>query len=329
MGNIQIPSNPELEKNVASVLKKGLIAVVVIVALIVVGCGSFTVVEPNETAVVKNMGKIDRVIPRNSGVSGKLPFIESVISVPLTPQQLNMAFTVGDDGAITKDMQTIGMQVAIVYNFKSDEASVRNYVENYTASSLEKLFQTNVKSTIKEVIGKYSIYELTANTDQISKQVWNEMNVKCMKLPLEIAQLNVNNWDWSQEFDKQIQETMKRTQMEKTAKADVAIAEASAQKQVKEAEAEKQAAMLRAQADLEVTKMEAEAAKVKADADLYTKTKISQALVTNEKQWKHDETMLFLEKWNGKVPGADATTQVGGSSSSSMIDAIMAKTLSH
>lgn len=229
-------------------------AIIGMIALIVV-LGTYTVVEPNEIVVIKKLGKIDRVIPRNSGVCGKFPFIETAIDIKLTPQQMNMAFSVGDDGAITKDMQTIGMQVAIVYNFKSDEASARNYVENYTSSSLENLFQTNVKSTIKEVIGKYSIYELTANTDQISKQVWNEMNSKCVKLPLEITQLNVNNWDWSSEFDKQIQETMKRTQMEKTAKADVAIAEASAQKQVKEAEAKKQAALLTAEANLEVTSL--------------------------------------------------------------------------
>lgn len=290
--------------------------------------GTFTVVEPNETTVIKSMGKIDRIIPRNSGVCGKIPFIESAIDVPLTPQQLSMEFSVGDDGAITKDMQTIGMQVAIVYNFKSDESSVKNYVENYTESSLDKLFQTNVRSTLKEVIGKYSIYELTANTDQISKQVWNEMDKKCARLPIEITQLNVNNWDWSSEFDKQIQETMKRTQMEKTAKADVAIAEATAQKQVKEAEAKKQAALLTAEANLEVTKKNAEAQKVKADADYYEKTKISQALVTNEKQWRHDEAMLFLQTWNGKMPGADATTNVGTSSNSGILDAIMAKTLS-
>lgn len=116
--------------------------------------------------------------------------------------------------------------------------------------------------------------------------------------------------------------------MEKTAKADVAIAEASAQKQVKEAEAKKQAALLTAEANLEVTKKNAEAQKVKADADYYEKTKISQALVTNEKQWRHDEAMLFLQKWNGKMPGADATTNVGNSSNNGMLDAIMAKTLS-
>lgn len=312
-----------VNKNLFKLIGGGLLALI----LLIVVFGSFTVVEPNETAVVKNFGKIDRIIPRNSGVCGKLPFFESVVCIKLTPQQMNMQFSVGDDGAITRDMQTIGMQVAIVYNFKSDEASVRNYVENYTSSSLEDLFQTNLRSTIKEVIGKYSIYELTSNTDRISKQVWDDMNTKCSKLPLEITQLNVNNWDWSGDFDKQIQETMKRTQMEKTAKADVAIAEATAQKQVKEAEAKKQAALLTAEANLEVTKKNAEAQKIKADADLYTKTKIAQQLSTNERQWKHDEVMLFLNKWNGKMPGADATTNVGGASNSSMIDALMAKTL--
>lgn len=286
----------------------------------------WTVVEPDEVVVIKNMGQISDVYERGSGFHGVLPW-ETTTSIPLTPQQLELTFTVGDDGAITKDMQTIGMNVSVVYNFREDQAV--NYVKSYSRSSLENLFQTNVKSTIKEVIGKYSIYDLTSQTESISKQVWDEMNKKCANMPIVITQLNVNNWSWSESFDKQIQETMKRTQMEKTAKADVAIAEAAAQKQVKEAEAKKQADLLKADAELEVAKKKAEAAKVAADADLYVKTKMAQQITTNERQWKHEETMAFLEKWNGKMPGADATTNVGGHNNTSMIDAIMAKALNN
>lgn len=305
---------------------KKLINFLIASIMMLVSFASCCTVEPDEVVVVKNLGQIDRVLERGSGVCYLNWITESAVSIPLTPQQLEMSFQVGDDGAITKDMQTIGMSISVVYNFKEDQAT--DYVKNYNKESLNNLLQTNVKSTIKEVIGKYSIYDLTSQTESISKQVWGEMNKKCANMPIVITQLNVNNWSWSESFDKQIQETMKRTQMEKTAKADVAIAEAAAQKQVKEAEAKKQADLLKADAELEVAKKEAEAAKVKADADLYVKTKLAQQLSTNERQWKHEEAMSFLNKWDGRMPGAAATTNVGGSSNSNMLDAIMAKALS-
>ena len=55
--------------------------------------------------------------------------------------------------------------------------------------------------------------------------------------PIDISQTTITNWDWSDDFDKQIKETANRAQEVKKAEQDLKLAEQQAQKQVKEASA--------------------------------------------------------------------------------------------
>ena len=78
-----------------------------------------------------------------------------------------------------------------------------------------------------------------------------------------------------------------------------AVAAATAQKKVKEAEAEAQAAEYNKKAAIAKAEGEAEAQKIEADAVAYKNQKIAQNLSIMQAQWKHEEEMKRLEKWNG------------------------------
>ena len=85
---------------------------------------------------------------------------------------------------------------------------------------------------------------------------------------------------------------------------------ANAQKKVAQAEAEKNAAaqtaeaeLIKAQKEAEAqlvkAQKEAEARKVRADAIAYENQRIVQNLSVMQAQWKHEEEMARLEKWDG------------------------------
>lgn len=296
---------------------KIIILIAAIVAIFALALGSFTCVEPNEVAVVKTAGKISGIIPRGNGYTFKVPFIQSVTTIKLSPQKEDFTYEVGDDGAITKDMQTVGVSTSIIYTFNEDEAE--NFVRNYTKSSLDNFFKSNMKTSLKVVIGKYSIYDLTKETDKISEEVKKLMEKKCDKMPIVIQDVNISNWDWTTDFDNQIKETMIKTQKEKTAKADVEIERAINEKKVVAAQAQLQAdsatyrnALNKAENELEIARKNAEAIVVAAKAEAEAMTAKNKAIAANyaiqQSAWKHEETMARLEKWNGKMPGADANT---------------------
>lgn len=296
---------------------KSIILIASIVAILALALGSFTCVEPTEVGVVKTAGSISGTIPRGNGYTLKIPFIQSITTIPLDPQKDDFTYEVGDDGAITKDMQTVGVSTSIIYVFNEDDAE--NFVRNYTRSSLESFFKSNMKASLKVVIGKYSIYDLTKETDKIAEEVKKLMEKKCAKFPITIQDVNISNWDWTGDFDNQIKETMIKTQKEKTAKADVEIEKANNEKKVVAARAQLQAdsatylnALNKAQNELEIAKKKAEALVVAAEAEAKAITAKNKAIAANyaiqQSAWKHEETMARLEKWNGKMPGADANT---------------------
>jgi len=296
---------------------KIIILIAAIVAIFALALGSFTCVEPTEVGVVKTTGSISGTIPRGNGYTFKIPFIQSITTIPLDPQKDDFTYEVGDDGAITKDMQTVGVSTSIIYVFNEDEAE--NFVRNYTRSSMESFFKSNMKTSLKIVIGKYSIYDLTKETDKIADEVKKLMEKKCAKFPITIQDVNISNWDWTGDFDNQIKETMIKTQKEKTAKADVEIERAINEKKVVAAQAQLQAdsatyrnALNKAENELEIAKKNAEALIVAAEAEAKAITAKNKAIAANyaiqQSAWKHEETMARLEKWNGKMPGADANT---------------------
>lgn len=296
---------------------KIIILIAAIVAILALALGSFTCVEPTEVGVVKTAGSISGTIPRGNGYTLKIPFIQSITTIELSPQKDDFTYEVGDDGAITKDMQTVGVSTSIIYVFNEDEAE--NFVRNYTKSALESFFKSNMKTSLKVVIGKYSIYDLTKETDKIAEEVKKLMEKKCANMPITIQDVNITNWDWTDDFDNQIKETMIKTQKEKTAKADVEIERAINEKKVVAAQAQLQAdsatyrnALNKAENELEIAKKNAEALIVAAEAEAKAITAKNKAIAANyaiqQSAWKHEETMARLEKWNGKMPGADANT---------------------
>lgn len=296
---------------------KIIILIAAIVGIFALALGSFTCVEPTEVGVVKTTGSISGTIPRGNGYTLKIPFIQSITTIPLDPQKDDFTYEVGDDGAITKDMQTVGVSTSIIYVFNEDEAE--DFVRNYTTSSLESFFKSNMKASLKVVIGKYSIYDLTKETDKIAEEVKKLMEKKCAKFPITIQDVNISNWDWTGDFDNQIKETMIKTQKEKTAKADVEIEKANNEKKVVAARAQLQAdsatylnALNKAQNELEIAKKKAEAVVVAAKAEAEAMIAKNKAIAANyaiqQSAWRHEETMARLKKWNGKFPGADANT---------------------
>lgn len=291
---------------------KALIAgVIVFLCGLITTCNSCSVIDPNERGIDVRLGQMqDTVI--QPGMHWHAPFITQTRKFKLEPKTYEVTFSVGNDGAITKDMQTVGATVAVRYTY--DEARLKDIVTMYANGSvIESAMKDNVKASLKETTGKYSIYELVAEQNAITAEVASAMLNRMENYPIAISQTTITNWDWSDDFDKQIKETANRTQQVKIAQQEAEVAAAQAQKKVKEAEANKQAAQLDAEALVAKAKGEAEAKKIEADATAYTNQKIAQNQSVEAAKWKHEEEMKRLEKWNGQyVPDYIPLTAAGG-----------------
>lgn len=286
-----------------SYTKPLIITAIIAVVAVVLFLSSFTVVAPNERGVIVELGQVKEGVIQ-PGVKLHMPFISQVRKFRLEPKTYEVAFSVGSDGAITKDMQTVGATVAVRYMY--DENRIMDIVTRYYSDNIiQSAMKDNVKASLKETTGKYSIYELVEQQNKITNEVADAMLARMADYPIAISQTTITNWDWSDDFDRQIKETANRTQQVRQAEQEANIAAAQAQKLVKEAEAKKQAAELDAQAAVARAQGEADAEKIKADAQAYTNQKIAENYNVMRAQWDYEIQLERAKRWNGKeVPEA-------------------------
>ena len=294
-------------KNVKNFIIAGVIALLVIVTVI----NSCTVISPNERGVKVTLGQVEGDVLQ-PGMQFHAPFITRIRCFRLEPKTYEVSFSCGSDGAITKDMQTVGSTVAVRYVY--DERRIMDIVTRYLNDSvIQSAMRDNVKASLKETVGQYSIYDLVEKQNEVTGRVAEAMLTRMADYPIDISQTTITNWDWSDDFDKQIKETANRAQEVKKAEQDLKLAEQQAQKQVKEAEAKKAAIEQEAEAALIKAQKEAEAKKVEADALAYYNAKVAQNYQVEIKLKELEIELERAKKWDGRqVPEYVPLTAAGG-----------------
>ena len=255
------------------------IAIIVIAVLaIVIVANCFSIVKSTQRGVMVTFGKTgDTVL--EPGLHIKAPFVQKIKKYSISPNELKTSFGIGEDGAVTSDMQTVGLDSTVywVYN----EALIVEAAKRYDNSSISNMIQSAMLASVKEVIGHYTAQEVIENQSRVASEVKDAMVLKMNDKPVNITMVTISNYNWSAEYDRMINETMVKKQQVKQAEQEVQITELNAQKQVKEAEAQKQKTEIEAEAALIKTQKEAEAEFVKvqkeAEANLVRAEKEAEA----------------------------------------------------
>lgn len=268
------------------------------ILILALGLSSFTVVDPTERGVLIVFGDVKEEV-MEPGLHVKPPFISRVRKFDTTPIQYKKSLGIGQDGAITSDKQTIGVDYELYWKY--DGERIKEIARNYSnKDAIYDPISTALKEIIKDEAGKISISQFINNQSEVSARVKQRLTERVEKLPVEITNFSITNLDWSDDYDAAIKETARIAQQIERAKNEAEVAAAEAQKLVREAEAKKQAEELNAQALVAKANGEAEAKRIAADALAYENQKINQNLAVMKAQWEHEEKMLFNEKWNGK-----------------------------
>lgn len=244
-----------------------------------------------------NLGKIDNDIV-NPGVTIKAPFFQSIKMVKITPKVVNTEIGVDAGGAITSDNQTIGVSIKAFYKYRIDE--LPKMWSQFGESRIEEMMIANVTESFKGVIGDYKIFEVPQKQEEIRKKVFSEIKSKSANLPIELTELNILNYDWSDEFDKSIAQTMQRAQQVKQKEQELLITEQEAQKQVKLAEAQKQSLITEAEGKKESAKLNAEAKILEGEGIQKYNQLIASNLNVEIKLKELQIDSIKAAKWNGQ-----------------------------
>ena len=213
---------------------------------------SFHTVEAGQVAVVKHLGEAKNV--RTPGTYFDFWLTDSYTYYDSKVQNMSISTQ-----AYSKDAQT--MSIAMTVQYKIDEAKVINIANEYgTIDLLANRIQSIATEKTKATLSSYSAMNIIETRSTISPLV--EQTIKDAvdeEYCVEIVAVVLTNIDFSDAFEKTVEDKM--------------IAE---QEKLK-AEYEKETAIVNAQKELEVAKLEAQAKLEKAKADAEAQIEVARA----------------------------------------------------
>ncbi len=250
----------------------GLILVVVFAVIFL--SSSFVVIPAGHTGVALTFGKVeDNVL--QEGLHFKVPFVQKIVVVDNRIVKLDV-----NTEAFSKDLQTITTVVAV--NYHVGKESSQTVYKNVGMGFEDVLITPAVNEVLKAVTAKYTAVELVSSRAEVSMLLDEGLNEKLNNYGIFINELNIINWDFSEEYinaveAKQVAEQnliKTRTEQEQA----LVIANTEAQKRVIAAEAEANEIKVLAEANAESNRILTES--------------ISELLIKYQ----------TVAKWDGKLP---------------------------
>ncbi|MEA4870582.1 MAG: prohibitin family protein [Christensenella sp.] len=262
-------------------------AVVVLLLVLIILGGSIVVVEAGQTGVVLTFGKVSPVVLQE-GFHVKVPFAQNIVMI-----NNRIVKTEVTTEAFSKDLQTVSTVIAVNYHInKSSSADIYKQVG---LGFEDVLVMPAINEVLKAVTANYTAQQLVSSRGEVSLLLDETLNAKLNEYGIMVDDLNIINWDFSEEYiqaieAKQVAEQnliKTRTEQEQA----LVIANTEAQKQVIAAQAE------------------ADKIKLLADATASSNRTIAESLTDILIRYE------TLQKWDGQLPkvtsGSDTLVDIG------------------
>ena len=246
--------------------------------------GSWYTVNETERGVLLRNGALIGVI--EPGLSFKIPLIESVKFISV---QSN-ATTYPQLQAYSKDQQTATLNVSVSWHVVPSEVG-KVYTQYQDLDGLvTRLISRQVPTQVENVFGQYNAVSAVQNRGKFVADVTKAIR-EAVTGPVVIDGVQVENIDFSDDYERSIALRMKAEVEVKTREQMLATEQVEAQIVVTRAQAEADSKVAQAKADAEATRLRGDA---EADA-IRAKTL---ALSSNPALIE----LTKAERWDGKLP---------------------------
>jgi len=229
----------EMVKEFEKIIKKGIIIAAIVIFTLIMIFGSFRTISSGEVGIRVRFGKVVNT-QMNAGINFKIPLVEKIVKMNIRVQKVDV-----NTESSSKDLQLVNMQLAVNYRVNGDKATelYKNVGTNYE----EVVLQPAIQESIKAVTSKYTAEELITKRNEVSIECMKELDAKINKYGLTIDNFNITNFNFSDDFNRAIEEKQIAEQKVLTAKQELEKSKVEAEKKVVEAKAEKEANELKQQ----------------------------------------------------------------------------------
>ena len=263
-------------------------------AAVVVAVGaSVTVTQQNEYKLIRQFGKVDRVIS-SSGISFKIPFIESTQSLP----KETLLYDLAASDVITKDKKTMISDSYVLWKI-SDPLKFAKTL-NSSVESGESRINTAVYNATKNAISSMSQDQVITSRDgELSDMVMEAIGTNMDQYGIELLKFETKQLDLPDDNKEAVYERMisERDNIAATYKAEgnseakVIRNKTDKEVAIQISDAKKQAEILEAEGEQEYMKILAQAYGEEDRSEFYSFVRSLEALKTSMKG--EDKTVIL------------------------------------
>ncbi|MBQ8111107.1 MAG: prohibitin family protein [Clostridia bacterium] len=275
--------------------KRGIIAAVILIALLVLLLSSYTRVPVGSTGIMVTMGRVQDGSTLSEGVHFHIPFFQEIVSLDNRVKKLEL-----NTEAFSKDIQTVSAKLAVNYRLRP-EMSFSVYKSHGTQFE-QNIIVPATHEVLKSVCAQYTAEELISKRADSSDKMRDELDAKLTDMGITVTDFNIIDFDFSTDFINAVEAKQVAEQVRKKAATENETA-------IAQAEREKQVAIKQAEAAAEKVRIEAEAkanaVKMAAEAEAFRLQSINENLT--------DLTIrnTLAERWDGKLPTVSGTNAAG------------------
>lgn len=270
------------------------IGILIGVSAVVVAVGaSVTVTQQNEYKLIRQFGKVDRVIS-SSGISFKIPFIESTQSLP----KETLLYDLAASDVITKDKKTMISDSYVLWKI-SDPLKFAQTL-NSSVESGESRINTAVYNATKNAISSMSQDQVITSRDgELSDMVMKAIGTNMDQYGIELLKFETKQLDLPDDNKEAVYERMisERDNIAATYKAEgnseakVIRNKTDKEVAIQISDAKKQAEILEAEGEQEYMKILAQAYGEEDRSEFYSFVRSLEALKTSMKG--EDKTVIL------------------------------------
>ena len=270
------------------------VGILIGVAAVVVTVGaSVTVTQQNEYKLIRQFGKVDRVIS-SSGISFKIPFIESTQSLP----KETLLYDLAASDVITKDKKTMISDSYVLWKI-SDPLKFAQTL-NSSVESGESRINTAVYNATKNAISSMSQDQVITSRDgELSDMVMEAIGTNMDQYGIELLKFETKQLDLPDDNKEAVYERMisERDNIAATYKAEgnseakVIRNKTDKEVAIQISDAKKQAEILEAEGEQEYMKILAQAYGEEDRSEFYSFVRSLDALKTSMKG--EDKTVIL------------------------------------
>lgn len=270
------------------------IGILIGVSAVVIAVGaSVTVTQQNEYKLIRQFGKVDRVIS-SSGISFKIPFIESTQSLP----KETLLYDLAASDVITKDKKTMISDSYVLWKI-SDPLKFAQTL-NSSVESGESRINTAVYNATKNAISSMSQDQVITSRDgELSDMVMEAIGTNMDQYGIELLKFETKQLDLPDDNKEAVYERMisERDNIAATYKAEgnseakVIRNKTDKEVAIQISDAKKQAEILEAEGEQEYMKILAQAYGEEDRSEFYSFVRSLDALKTSMKG--QDKTVIL------------------------------------